>query len=141
MEYIQLLWHRRFHLPDNEQHKTPKSCIKKRFPHGYFVCSETEIRFIEAAVLCTCCSIACKSNLAGREGRRLWRIESAVVKPVVPPLLAVATLESSSSFCLLLLPPQLAPAPVSNLPRSKVPCVSKSYEKAWRKDHAGEVAN
>lgn len=68
-------------------------------------------------------------------------MESAVVKPIVPPLLAVATHESSSSFCLLLLPPQLAPAPVSNLPRSEVPCVSNTYEKAWRKDHAGGVAN
>lgn len=62
-----------------------------------------EIRMCISFTL-TCDSMALMSKLEGREGKRLWRMESAVANPAAVPPLVVTTLESSSSFVLAVLP-------------------------------------
>lgn len=52
----------------------------------------------------TCDSIAFMSKLEGREGKRIWRMESAVANPAAVPPLVITTLASSSSFLLAVLP-------------------------------------
>lgn len=58
----------------------------------------------DAQFTLTCDSIEFTSNLDGSEGKRLWRMESAVANPAAVPPLVVTTLESSSSCVLAVLP-------------------------------------